>query len=82
VSFVVNRSFQANRSVQWQEVEPLNIHKYQTKELLRSCGVPVPEGRVAHTDAHAASIAERTGIARRFGSGAMRRRTEKQRFCA
>jgi len=39
----------------------LNIHEYQTKELLRSYGVPVPEGSVAHTDAHAASVAEQIG---------------------
>ena len=26
----------------------MNIHEYQTKELLRGYGVPVPNGRVAH----------------------------------
>ena len=39
----------------------MNIHEYQTKELLRSCGVPVPEGRVAHNVDNAATIAEGLG---------------------
>jgi len=39
----------------------LNIHEYQTKELLRGYGVPVPEGRVAHNVDNAATIAEDLG---------------------
>jgi succinyl-CoA synthetase beta subunit len=39
----------------------LNIHEYQTKELLRGYGVPVPEGRVAHNVDNAAAIAEDLG---------------------
>ena len=39
----------------------MNIHEYQTKELLRSYGVPVPEGRVAHNIDNAATIAEELG---------------------
>ncbi|MEN8176578.1 MAG: ADP-forming succinate--CoA ligase subunit beta, partial [Pseudomonadota bacterium] len=39
----------------------LNIHEYQAKALLREFGVPVPEGRVVHTDAHAAATAEEIG---------------------
>jgi len=39
----------------------MNIHEYQTKELLRSFGVPVPEGRVADSDASAGIIAEQIG---------------------
>ncbi len=39
----------------------LNIHEYQTKELLRSYDVPVPAGRVAHTVSHAASVADEIG---------------------
>jgi succinyl-CoA synthetase beta subunit len=39
----------------------LNIHEYQTKELLRGYGVPVPEGRVAHNVDNAATIAEELG---------------------
>jgi succinyl-CoA synthetase beta subunit len=39
----------------------LNIHEYQTKELLRGYGVPVPEGRVAHNVDNAATIAEALG---------------------
>jgi succinyl-CoA synthetase beta subunit/malate-CoA ligase subunit beta len=39
----------------------LNIHEYQTKELLRGYGVPVPDGRVAHNVANAAAIAEDLG---------------------
>jgi succinyl-CoA synthetase beta subunit/malate-CoA ligase subunit beta len=39
----------------------LNIHEYQTKELLKNYGVPVPAGRVAHTISHATSIAEELG---------------------
>jgi len=39
----------------------LNIHEYQTKELLRGYGVPVPEGRVAHNVDNAATIAEGLG---------------------
>jgi succinyl-CoA synthetase beta subunit/malate-CoA ligase subunit beta len=39
----------------------VNIHEYQTKELLRSYGVPVPEGRVAHNVDNAATIAEDLG---------------------
>jgi succinyl-CoA synthetase beta subunit/malate-CoA ligase subunit beta len=39
----------------------LNIHEYQTKELLRGYGVPVPDGRVAHNVDNAATIAEELG---------------------
>ena len=39
----------------------MNIHEYQTKELLKSFGVPVPEGRVADSDASAGIIAEEIG---------------------
>ena len=39
----------------------MNIHEYQTKELLKSFGVPVPEGRVADSDASAGIIAEQIG---------------------
>lgn len=39
----------------------MNIHEYQAKALLRQFGVPVPEGRVVHTDAHAAAAAEEIG---------------------
>ncbi|MGD8588341.1 MAG: ADP-forming succinate--CoA ligase subunit beta [Chromatiales bacterium] len=36
----------------------MNIHEYQTKELFRSYGIPVPEGRVAHTAKQALAVAE------------------------
>jgi succinyl-CoA synthetase beta subunit/malate-CoA ligase subunit beta len=39
----------------------VNIHEYQTKELLRGYGVPVPAGRVAHNVDNAATIAEELG---------------------
>lgn len=39
----------------------MNIHEYQTKELLRGYGVAVPEGRVAHNVDNAATIAEELG---------------------
>jgi succinyl-CoA synthetase beta subunit len=39
----------------------LDIHEYQTKELLRGYGVSVPEGRVAHNIDNAATIAEGLG---------------------
>ncbi len=39
----------------------MNIHEYQTKELLRSYGVPVPDGRVAHNLDYAATVAEELG---------------------
>ncbi len=39
----------------------MNIHEYQAKALLRQFGVPVPEGRVVHSDAHAAAAAEEIG---------------------
>lgn len=39
----------------------MNIHEYQTKELLRGYGVPVPAGRVAHNVDNAATIAEELG---------------------
>jgi len=39
----------------------LNIHEYQTKELLRGFGVPVPNGRVAHNVDNAVTIAEELG---------------------
>jgi succinyl-CoA synthetase beta subunit len=39
----------------------LNIHEYQAKELLRHYGVPVPQGRVVHSDMHAESAAEEIG---------------------
>jgi len=39
----------------------VNIHEYQTKELLRSYGVPVPNGRVAHNVENAATVAEDIG---------------------
>jgi succinyl-CoA synthetase beta subunit/malate-CoA ligase subunit beta len=39
----------------------LNIHEYQTKELLKQYGVPVPEGRVAYTVDNAVTAAEDLG---------------------
>ncbi len=39
----------------------MNIHEYQTKELLRSYGVPVPDGRVADNVDNAATVAEDLG---------------------
>jgi succinyl-CoA synthetase beta subunit/malate-CoA ligase subunit beta len=39
----------------------VNIHEYQTKELLKGYGVPVPEGRVAHNVENAATVAEDIG---------------------
>ena len=39
----------------------MNIHEYQTKDLLRTYGVPVPEGRVAHNVDNAATVAEDLG---------------------
>ena len=39
----------------------MNIHEYQTKELLRGYGVPVPEGRVAHNVDNAATVADELG---------------------
>ena len=39
----------------------MNIHEYQTKELLRTYGVPVPDGRVAHNVDNAATVAEELG---------------------
>ncbi len=39
----------------------MNIHEFQTKMLFREYGIPVPEGRVADTDAAARNIAEEIG---------------------
>lgn len=39
----------------------MNIHEYQTKELLKSYGVPVPEGGVADSDSLAGIVAEEIG---------------------
>ena len=39
----------------------MNIHEYQTKELLRGYSVAVPDGRVAHNVDNAATIAEELG---------------------
>jgi succinyl-CoA synthetase beta subunit/malate-CoA ligase subunit beta len=36
----------------------MNIHEYQTKELFRSYGILVPEGRQAHSANQAVSVAE------------------------
>lgn len=35
----------------------MNIHEYQAKEILRSCGIPVPPGEVATTPEEARTIA-------------------------
>jgi succinyl-CoA synthetase beta subunit len=42
----------------------LNIHEYQTKELLRGYGVAVPDGRVTHNVDNAVAIAEDLGVER------------------
>ena len=39
----------------------MNIHEYQTKELLRGYGVSVPDGRVTHNVGNAVTIAEDLG---------------------
>ena len=39
----------------------MNIHEYQTKELLRGYGVSVPDGRVTHNVDNAVAIAEDLG---------------------
>jgi succinyl-CoA synthetase beta subunit/malate-CoA ligase subunit beta len=36
----------------------MNIHEYQTKELFRSYGIPVPEGSMAHSANQAVAVAE------------------------
>lgn len=42
----------------------MNIHEYQTKDLLRHYGVPVPSGHVVHTETQAAKAAEEIGGSR------------------
>jgi len=42
----------------------VNIHEYQAKELLKSCGVAVPTGGVAYSDQQAARVAEDIGGSR------------------
>ncbi|SMF94524.1 malate-CoA ligase subunit beta [Methylomagnum ishizawai] len=42
----------------------MNIHEYQAKELLKSFGVPVPNGDVAFNDKQAAQVAEELGGSR------------------
>ena len=42
----------------------MNIHEYQTKDLLKRYGVPVPPGRVVHNDEQAVSVAEEIGGSR------------------
>lgn len=39
----------------------MNIHEYQTKELFRSYGIAVPDGRVADSDKTAGLVAEEIG---------------------
>ena len=39
----------------------MKIHEFQGKEILRECGVSVPDGRVAHTPDEAEKIAEELG---------------------
>jgi succinyl-CoA synthetase beta subunit len=39
----------------------LNLHEYQARVLLRSAGIPMPDGDVASTPAEARAIAERLG---------------------
>jgi len=39
----------------------MNIHEYQTKELLNSYGVPIPEGRVADSESLAGIVAKELG---------------------
>src|SRR5579863_7536594 len=41
--------------------DPMNIHEYQAKELLRGFGVPVPRGLPAFTVDEAVAAAERLG---------------------
>ncbi len=36
----------------------MNIHEYQAKELFREYGIPVPDGRVAHSEQQALAVAE------------------------
>ncbi len=40
----------------------MNIHEYQSQELLRKYGVSVPDGYVGHTAAEAASVAAKLGV--------------------
>lgn len=39
----------------------MNIHEYQAKELLKSCGVVVPEGQAAFSVEEAVQVAEKLG---------------------
>jgi succinyl-CoA synthetase beta subunit len=39
----------------------VNLHEYQARDLLRRCGVPVPDGAVADTAADVVAIAQRVG---------------------
>src|SRR3954469_10756008 len=46
------------------EVDTMNIHEYQAKELLKSYGIPVPPGEVVYSDRAAARVAEELGGSR------------------
>ncbi|MGH8220861.1 MAG: ATP-grasp domain-containing protein, partial [Steroidobacteraceae bacterium] len=39
----------------------MNLHEYQAKELFRTYGIPVPEGRVAASAAEAVEAARALG---------------------
>src|SRR5579872_874455 len=39
----------------------MNLHEYQSKELFRGCGIPVPTGKVASSPEEAAAAAEALG---------------------
>ena len=39
----------------------MNLHEYQARALLKSAGIPVPNGEVATTPEQVAEIAERLG---------------------
>src|SRR5688572_1116171 len=43
------------------EETAMNIHEYQARDILKAHGVPVPDGRVAHTAEEAEQIARELG---------------------
>ncbi|KEZ46301.1 Succinyl-CoA ligase [ADP-forming] subunit beta, mitochondrial [Scedosporium apiospermum] len=58
---LLRRHFRATRLAQLQQLRRLSLYEYQSQEILRKAGIPVPRGRVAETPAQVRDIAKELG---------------------
>ncbi|PKS12591.1 hypothetical protein jhhlp_000799 [Lomentospora prolificans] len=58
---LLKRSFRSTRVGQIQQIRPLSLYEYQSRDILCEAGIPVPRGKVAETPAQVRDIVKELG---------------------